>query len=230
LTKSNIVEFNKIDFLTIKKFIMKKKNTILVILLPLIIIFSMTGCQRESVFAGNADEEIATASNNGPVRRAYRDSFNVDLRFIPDIANGWVYPMNVFVWWPGSGQGNATHMGNISAYINSYTLRNSAGVVVAYHSPVTMFFSSELAPLGVPADVSGVVFDDKGNSIWMKIPTAGLPSAVLSPTRINLDGPMLIVGGTGKFAGATGETSFHGYFNPQNLNEASFWQNGWIEY
>ena len=64
----------------------------------------------------------------------------------------------------------------------------------------------------------------------MRIAPEGLLSARVSPTRINLDGPMLIVGGTGKFTGATGETSFHGYFNPQNLNEATFWQNGWIAY
>jgi hypothetical protein len=230
LTKSNIVEFNKIDFLTIKKFIMKKKNTILVILLPLIIIFSMTGCQKKSVFTQSLNEEIATASHKGPVKRAFHDSFSVQFRFIPDIAHGWVYPMSQLAWWPGSGSGNATHMGKMSVYVNSYTLRNAEGVVVAYHSPVNTFFASELAPLGVPADVSGVLFDDKGNSIWMKITTAGLPSTVISPTRINLDGPMLIVGGTGKFAGASGESTFQGYFNPTNLNEATFWADGWIAY
>ena len=93
-----------------------------------------------------------------------------------------------------------------------------------------MFFASELSAFQVPSNVSGISFDDKGNSVWMRIAPEGLLSARVSPTRINLDGPMLIVGGTGKFTGATGETSFHGYFNPQNLNEATFWQNGWIAY
>lgn len=209
---------------------MKKKSAMLVILMPSLIILLLASCQKEAVYTKTVDEEIATASNHGPVVRAYRDSFDAPLRFIPDIAGGWTYPNNAPAWFPGSGEGNATHMGNVSVYINSHTVRNSGGGVIAYHSPVTMFFASELSSFQLPSNVSGIAFDDKGNSIWIGIPPEGLVSTRISQTRINLDGPMLIVGGTGKFTGATGETSFHGYFNPLNLNEATFWQNGWIAY
>ena len=209
---------------------MKKKSAMLVILMPSLIILLLASCQKEAVYTKTVDEEISTVSNHGPVVRAYRDSFDTPLRFVPDIGGGWTYPNNAPAWFPGSGEGNATHMGNVSVYINSHTVRNSGGGVIAYHSPVTMFFASELSAFQVPSNVSGISFDDKGNSVWMRIAPEGLLSARVSPTRINLDGPMLIVGGTGKFTGATGETSFHGYFNPQNLNEATFWQNGWIAY
>jgi hypothetical protein len=43
-------------------------------------------------------------------------------------------------------------------------------------------------------------------------------------------GEMVIVGGTGKFVGATGETNFHAEFNQLNLFDATMWQTGKIRY
>ena len=208
---------------------MKKKSAILAIIMPLLIIVSLTSCQKETAFTKSLDEEIATASNHGPVTRAYRDSFAASFVFVPDIAAGWTYPNNAPAWFHGDAKGNATHMGNVKGFFNTYTLRNAAGGVMIYNRPVTDFYASQLKSYNVPSNVHAVVYDEKGNSVWFQIPSEGWISEVISPTRINYYGTSLIVGGTGKFAGATGETFLQGYFNPQNL-EGTFWRYGSIAY
>lgn len=210
---------------------MKNKSTWMIPFLLLTIVLTVLSCRKETgVLSLNNSEQTKMAATKGPVTRAYRDSFQGSLHFKPDIASGWTFPNNSPAWFYGSAEGNATHMGRATSYFNQYTLKNSAGVVMVYHSPVNMFYKSQLESYNVPSNVSGVMLDGKGNSIWIRNAEGGITSQRISPTRINMDGTMLIVGGTGKFAGATGETSFHAYFNPLNLQEFSSWQNGWIRY
>lgn len=208
---------------------MKRNRTVLAFIATLLAIMLLASCQKENVYTSTANEEIVTASNHGPVVRAYRDSAEGDLVFVPDIANGWTYPRRAPAWYHGSAAGNATHMGNVEGYFNTYGL-NVAGVVMIHNRPVTAFYASQLQAYNVPTNVHAVIFDDKGNSLWFQIPPEGWISEVISPTRINFSGTSLIVGGTGKFAGATGETFLQAYFNPQNLEEFTFWRNGWIAY
>ena len=217
--------------LIIKIFYMKKKSTVLAIIVPSLIILLLASCRKESIYTKTGEEEIATSSaSSGPITRAYRDSFDSWLNFVPDIAGGWVATNpNSHVWWPGDGDGNVTHMGNASIYFNQYTLRVGTQIVM-FHAPVIMFFATELQAYNVPSEVSMVVFDDKGNSVWFSNDPAGLPTTRVSPTKITFTGTMHIAGGTGKFTGATGETTLNGYFNPLDLTECSFWQNGWIAY
>lgn len=219
-------------FLNLKSNFMKKKRTIQTITLASLIIFLLASCQKE-ILPGNfknGDEAISTAFKEGPIKRAYRDSFDGYLNFVPDIAGGWTYsdPFSL-VWWPGGGKGNATHMGNASSYFNQYTIRVGTQVFM-FHAPVTMFFGTELQVYNVPTNVSSVVFDDKGNSIWFRNDDAGLTTTRVSPTKVTFTGIMHIVGGTGKFMGATGETTLNGYFNPTDLTECLTWENGWISY
>ena len=129
---------------------MKKITRWLVPFLLLAMIFTLPSCQKEVAYASTADEEIATASNHGPVTRAYRDSFDTDLNFVPDIAAGWTYPNSSPAWFHGNGFGHATHIGNAKSYFNTYTLKNSAGVVMVYGRPVNTFYASELKSFNVP--------------------------------------------------------------------------------
>jgi len=219
------------DFSLLNFEIMKKFTTWLVaIVLPATMILTLISCQKDIKDISPTNSELVTGKSHEPVTRAYRDSFEAELNYIPDFNGGYVQT-NPYshVWWPGSGDGNATHMGNVSAYFNQYTIRTS-GIIYMFHSPATMFFPTELQAFNVPQNVSLVVVDGKGNSVWFRNSPEGFPSTPVSPTKIIFNGTMIIAGGSGKFSGATGETSFHGFFNPQNLQECSFWQNGWIQY
>jgi hypothetical protein len=107
-------------------------------------------------------------------------------------------------------------------------MRRGITTVVA---PVNLFFSTELANAGItniPTPVNTIVYDNKGNSIWFH--HTSINSIPISPTRVNISGAEDIIGGSGKFSGAIGRVTRNAFFNPQNLPESSFWQNGWIRY
>lgn len=202
------------------------------------------GCQKEMRISGsNQEQSFATESNKTStqkaVTRAYRDSFDVALGFMPDLQGGWTWAdPDAPAWYPGTGNGNATHMGNVKTYFNTHTLRVE-GTVMVYHARVGRFFATQVGQFNIhPEDeVSAVHYDDKGNSIWFKIAPEGLHSWHIDQTHVAMEGKMLIVGGTGKFAGATGETDFHAAFDQaswdstsKTFKDASIWQNGWIQY
>ena len=59
-------------------------------------------------------------------------------------------------------------MGNAKTYFNQYIPFNPT-LFSSVPAPVIMFFSSQLSTAGftgIPSNVSSIVYDDKGNSIW----------------------------------------------------------------
>lgn len=203
----------------------------------IISVFSLAlGCQKERADLSSIQEqgnatELQARLNKMPVTRAYRDSFEIDLNFKPDLAGGWTMAdPDAPAWFYGTGNGNATHMGNVATYFNTHTLRSAAGIVMVYDAPVNMFYAAPLQQYNVPTDVSVVHYDGKGNSIWFRATTEGLTSWHTAATHVAMEGKMVIVGGTGKFVGATGETNFHAEFNQLNLFDATMWQTGKIRY
>ncbi len=197
---------------------------------------SLTSCAKDDELAfsrSGADiENFDVASAKEPVRRAYRDSFDTWYYMVPDFAGGWNSTLIPFLaWYPGGGEGNVTHMGKARTYFNQYVPFTPPNVI-SIPAPVTMFFNNELTAAGypgIPGTVSYVTFDTKGNSVWFWADGNNVQTFV-SPTRIEFNGTSTIVGGTGKFAGATGQTTLSGYFNPLDGQDASVWSNGWIQY
>ena len=197
---------------------------------------SLTSCAKddELVFSrSGADiENLDVAAAKESVRRAYRDSFDTWYMLVPDIANGWNPSLVPFLaWYPGGGEGNVSHMGKASTYFNQYVPFTPPNVT-SIPAPVTMFFAAELTAAGypgIPSTVSYLTFDTKGNSVWFWADGNNVQTPV-SPTRIEFTGTSTIVGGTGKFEGATGQVTLSGYFNPQNGQDASVWSKGWISY
>jgi hypothetical protein len=93
--------------------------------------------------------------------------------------------------------------------------------------PVVLAFP-ELSVFGLPTNsVNSIVFDDKGNSIWFEGGGSGIP---VSPIRVEFSIVSKIVGGSGKFKGAYGNSTLKGYFNPQNNQDAEISSNGIIYY
>lgn len=194
------------------------------------------GCSDDlanETLALSADGTLLTnRASNAPVRRAYKDNFDTWYQFVPDIANGWTPEYGPFLaWYPGGGVGNATHIGRANTYFNQYvpfTPPNFSSVP----APVIMFFDLALTAAGfpgIPSTVQSIVYDTKGNSIWF-LGDGNTVSTPVSPTRIEFTGISTIIGGTGKFEGATGEVTLSGYFNPQDQQDAGVWSDGWIEY
>jgi hypothetical protein len=207
---------------------MKKITTVVAaVVLLFVSLVTFNSCQKETIQSPAEEAASAAKASRKPVTRAWRDSFDTWYQFVPDIAGGWTPPNPAPAWYPGGGDGNATHMGNASTYFNQYASFGPTGLTTSA-APVTMFFAAQLASFSVPSTVSSIVFDDKGNSVWFR--SAGTQAIPVSPTRVNFTGTNNIVGGTGKFAGATGQVTINGYFNPQDQQDASFWQNGWIRY
>ena len=82
----------------------------------------------------------------------------------------------------------------------------------------------------VPDKVAIIFFDKHSNSIWAR-GIGIIPITPVSATRVTFGGESEILGGTGKFANATGSFNFSGYFNPQNTNDVGLeMQDGTIVY
>ena len=141
----------------------------------------------------------------------YFEIFNNTLFFVP--AEGYQGgPAPAF--YPGSGEGIATKMGKAYSFINQLAqFQNNELVTVG--APVTMFFESELSAFGItglPDAVNSITVDKKGNSVWFKnVKNVVIPvSEILSSFTAEIE----IIGGTGKFEGATGTGTVRGNFNP----------------
>lgn len=199
--------------------------------LTVIISVLVTGCKKEDL--SQASMQVASSAKaDHKLKRAYKDRFDTWFQFVPDFANGWdpQNPTPFLAWYPGGGSGNATHMGNAQIYFNQYVPFNPP-YFSSVHAPVNLFFATELSAAGLGSlsnDVSSIVFDGKGSSIWLH--QASNATTPVSDSRIEFTGTSAIIGGSGKFEGATGEVNLQGYFNPQNQQDAAVSSDGWIMY
>lgn len=184
-------------------------------------------CQKETLvtaesLTGNGADKTILASKYKPQSHYFKGAFTAYYNFIPDVAGGWVAPNPAPAWWPGGGQGHVNLLGKCRAFYNQYATIGVNGLQTVA-APVNQFFPVEASNLGIQtSDLVGMVFvDEKGNSIWSRAVGAILTTPV-SETRIDGAGYFEIVGGTGKFANATGHYNFTYYFNPVDNSDAGF--------
>lgn len=192
--------------------------------------FFLMSCQKDlQIRAEKSGMATEMQAKSKPVLRPYKDAFDTYYQFIPDVANGWVAPNPGPAWYPGGGEGNVAHMGKALTYFNQYASLGPTGFG-SVAAPVNMFFASQLSAIGlaIPGNVSSIVFDKKGNSIWFRLMSN--TTIQESDIRVNFTGDVDIVGGTGKFEGATGKVKLSGYFNPQNPGDAGVSNVGNIVY
>ena len=151
-------------------------------------------------------------------------------------------------YFPGGGQGQATHLGNCTVFFNQLAYiqppdNNIAGSVAAPLTDIPSYpvagdfteLSSAITTLGIPEKVDGkivnsVIYNKQGEAIFLSAIAGSGSNFPISPTRIGYKGKGLIVGGSGRFVNATGEFDFDGYFNPENNNDATYNAKGWIDY
>ena len=151
--------------------------------------------------------------------------------FVPDTEGGWTPDFGPSkAWYPGGGEGTGTHIGLSHTYFNQYVPFNPPAIS-SVAAPVTQFFATQLALsgiTGIPGDVSTITYDDYGNSIWFHQTTS--TTTPESETRLNFIATADIIGGTGKFEGASGTTTIHGYLNPADNTDAGYSSEGTIIY
>jgi hypothetical protein len=120
--------------------------------------------------------------------------------------------------FPGFGVGNATYIGKGLSFFNQKTLGSpdEYGVVFTKAAPVTDYFKEELEALGINTDeldefnesgddskiVSSLTTDGKGNTIWFN--NVETRAQFDHAGNITFEADITILGGTGKFKGASG--------------------------
>lgn len=117
------------------------------------------------------------------------------------------------VFLPGRGVGNATFLGKSFSFINQLLV----GPTTTISAPVTQYYSVELEEMGltgIPSNVNSLTTDGKGNAIYFQ---SGNNTAIMvSETRTEFSAEVMVVGGSGKFRGATGKGRVEGFYNPKN--------------
>jgi hypothetical protein len=180
--------------------------------------FILLGCQKESLSPNNISNENMLSTNVAkqvlPQERPLKGDFTSIVGFIPDWAGG--YDPNIDpgapAWFPGSGEGNLTHIGLSNTFSNQHVIPTGFLIGEGTTPPINDYFKEQLAEYGltVPDDVGWIFFDKHGNSIWSK-GSLKYWSPQENIFRIYADGNMEIIGGTGRFAGAKGHYALSGY-------------------
>lgn len=126
--------------------------------------------------------------------------------------------------FPGFGTGNSLFMGSGYSFFNQYALGapNENGEIYTVAAPVTEFFEEQIEALGISADeldsnyktVSTITTDGKGNSIWFH--NVSNKAKIDNYGDITFVAEVEIVGGTGKFVGATGNGQVMGNVNAED--------------
>ena len=163
--------------------------------------------------ASNLKEEVAIASSEevggenfrkGPNGVFYQEKFSNQ-----SIAGSEGVPSFAF---PGFGSGEATYMGKSFSFFNQYATGepDENGVAYTVAAPVTQFFSGQLMNLGLNLDeiegnpelVSSITTDGKGNAIFFNNVSNKVQFDLMR--NVTFVAQVKIVGGTGKFKGASG--------------------------
>ncbi len=207
---------------------MKTKN----LLLSLLVTLFIASCTKEEITpfndsgntANSTEEPVVFGKNGKQVKRIYSEWFT---------ATSTITPTEMGVFNPGSGNGNATHMGKATNYFNQMVTFSNGQPVGSTAAPVNQFFATELAAAGitnVPNSVSSITFDNDGNSVWFTS-TTGTNLKPINATKVFFTANLDIIGGTGKFYGATGKVILSGFFNPQSASQSAVMQSsGTITY
>jgi hypothetical protein len=218
----------------------------------LLLVVAIVGCMASSC---NKDDEKQRINFTANTNTWYRFSPTTPAPITVGGSN-----FTTFAYVPGGGTGTATEMGNVTTFFNQLAYTTDAtvpqplpeGSVTASVSMVPNFpVVGAPLPLIQPGDFSGLT----AANAWLQVPatdgsgrnintiiynaagdaifTSYITSSTIVPasaTRFNFSGKLAVVGGRGKFANATGEMDFNGFFNPQNPNDAGFNMTGVVEY
>lgn len=188
-----------------------------------------SSCEKEPLTELQASSESALGKKGKQVERPLKGRMVSTTWLRGDAASGWVRGSLLPAWLYGSGEGNATHIGKYTAYFSQYAALVPPNSAYVTGVPVTMFFTEELLRTFTPSqvalmeelEISTILLDKHGNSIWgVRTPeTREVDSSLTENTPVYQE--MTIVGGTGRFAGASGTFTLEGYTDLSFMSPSS---------
>ena len=209
------------------------------------------------LFAAACTKEAQQKQSRKPFKANINTWYRVSPLAVPTpvIVNGNSYVG--FAHFPGGGNGNATHMGNVTNWFNqlAYTTPPNTNPEGSVNAPVVGIPSypifgvplpliqtgdfvklpSVISSLSIPDNIGGhiinsVIYNSKRDAVFTSSITGAGGTFPISEIKVGFNGKALIVGGRGKFTNATGEIDFDGYFNVADANDAEYKAAGWISY
>lgn len=173
-----------------------------------------------------SQETLTDGNARKTAERNYFERFTNQLISVDE--NGQ-FTSDIPAYFPGTGIGNSSHMGKAYTFMNQFASFGLNGLQTV-GAPVTQFYAEELEAMGIIVDddeVSSITTDGNGNSVWFK--NINNVVTLTSDERNDFVAEVEIIGGTGKFEGATGVGTVIGHFNPLTGAGSSTIQ-GRIEY
>lgn len=162
-----------------------------------------------------------------------------------------------FAYFPGSGSGEATFLGNGSLYFNQlvYSTTGNQPPEGSVGAPVSAVPGYPLTggplPLTQPGDftslaavvsslnlpdaingqvINSIIVNKSGDAIFTSAVTGSGSTFPISNVLVGFNGTATIVGGRGKFLHAKGEIKYEGFFDVVNPDHAGYDADGWIEF
>ena len=201
---------------------MKKSYLVAKMVVGLIAGIFVTSCISESespILTEQLEKSVAISEGTAGeenLRKSseynYIEKFSNQLMLVPGPGyTGGAAP----AWYPGIGVGMANRMGKAQSFINQFAIFDNNLGLITVGAPVTQFYSKELTKLGlknIPASVSSLTTDGKGNAIWFQ--SEQNATKVISVDRTDFEAKVNVIGGNGKFSRARGSGIVKGFFNP----------------
>lgn len=201
-----------------------KKNYLKLTGLSLAIALLISSCMPEGETpmtseAAKLANEVADAGNQEVggenFRKGQKEYFYQERFSNQSIAGQPEVPPFAF---PGFGRGEATFLGRSFSFFNQYAISvpDQNGQAETIAAPVTQFFSQQLTTLGLDVEaidsneklVSSITTDGKGNAIFFN--NVSNKVQFDSMGNITFVAEVEIVGGTGRFKGASGKGTVNG--------------------
>lgn len=214
-------------------------SKIAVLFLPLLLLF--TSCKKD-IRLNTFKARTNTIYRVVPLQKAIGLTVNGDEKL-------------GFAYFPGSGTGNATGLGQCVTLFNQlvYSTTGALPPEGSVAAPVVDIPSYPVTggplPLIQPGDfsevaslvnnhnipdkinnyiINSVFVNEAGDAVFLSAITGSGTTFPISQTVVGFNGKAMIVGGRGKFAHATGKVDYYGSFSIVNPNDAEYNVDGWI--
>lgn len=150
---------------------------------------------------------------------------------------GWAQPFGnpLFNLWGGTNQNFSNWKVTLGDDNRMYM--NTIPLTLAFYEKLRPYFAPQIIEMMQELQLEEIVFDSRGNSLWIKNGVITGTPVEDNPARFTTTGHKEIVDGTGKFKSATGSFHFTGYGDnhaperegePTNTGRMGLW--GTVDY